>query len=148
MADSAWQIVMTHGMPRPGGNPEAAVKATRDYLASHPDGVHAVEAAFWIGAAWQHVGRSDQAVAGYEEFLDGKGYRLPEGDAASQRIPGKEVSPAEFKQELVRTATFRIAQIRFGQKRYTNAIEQWTRYVSRFPNGSQWAASQEANTLM
>ena len=35
-----------------------------------------------------------------------------------------------------------IGQLRFQQKKYTEAIQQWREYIARFPNGAQWAQCQ------
>ncbi len=140
--DVAWLLVRTYNMPSPGNLLERAIAATRDFTAKFPKHPNSVEAAWWIAEAYREAGRADQAIAAYQEFIDGKGYSLPDGADATKRYEGRDKSPAELKDEFTKAAVYQIAQIRFNQKEYAKAIEQWQMYVSRYPNGPQWANSQ------
>jgi len=141
-ADVAWLIVRTYNLPNPGNLLEKAVAAAAEFAAKFPTHPHSVQAAWLIAQTYQNAGRADQAIAACQNFVDGKGYGLPDGPAATKRYEGSDKSPAELKDELTKAAVFQIAQIRFNQKQYPLAIEQWQTYVAKYPNGPQWAASQ------
>ena len=142
--DIAWQIVRSYNMPSPATNElDRAVQATTDFLARVPQHPRSVQAAYGIGEAYRKHGRLDQAVAAFDEFIAGKGFALPEGAAANERLEDTGKSPAELKEDLTRQAVFLIGQIRFEQHQYNKAIQQWESYIARYPNGPHWAASQK-----
>ncbi|MFI5380764.1 MAG: outer membrane protein assembly factor BamD, partial [Tepidisphaerales bacterium] len=140
--DVAWLLVRTYNLPTPGDLLEKAVATAREFAAKFPKHPNSVEAAYWIPQAYLNAGRADQAIVAYQEFIDGKGYGLPDGADATKRQEGRDKSPAEMKDEYTKQAVYQIAQIRFNQKEYAKAIEQWQSYVSKYPNGPQWASSQ------
>jgi len=143
-ADSGWLLVKTYRLPRPAAHElERAVKAAQDFLKKHPRHPHAVDAAFWIAQSYQNHGRGDQAIEAYEAFVEGQGYDLPKGEAATVRDEETKKSPAERKREWRMLAVYVIGQIRFQQKEYDRAIQGWKRYIAQFPNGPHWSAGQE-----
>ncbi|KKL67370.1 hypothetical protein LCGC14_2135660, partial [marine sediment metagenome] len=143
-ADTAWLLVRTYRLPNAQGEElDRAVKEARDFCKAYTDDARAVAAAFWIGQAYQAHGRADQAIAAYEAFIDAREYKLPRGEAATAKLDdfGKK-SPTQLQDEWRKLALFQIGQIRFGQKKYAEASGAWQRYVTKYPNGSHWAACQ------
>ncbi|MCF7854144.1 MAG: tetratricopeptide repeat protein [Candidatus Pacebacteria bacterium] len=141
--DTRWLVVQTHQMPAPAADEiHAAVKAARLFLAHAPRDPRAVRAAYYIPEASRHVGRSELAIEAFEEFIEGKGYALPEGEAATQVMADVNKSPAELQSEWRQQSLFNIGTIQFAQKNYDAAITTWQEYVKRFPNGPHWAESQ------
>ncbi len=141
--DIRWLLVRSYRLPNPaGGELERAVKQARDYLASHPTSPQSVVAAWWIAQAYQAHGRADQAIEAYERFLAGTIYKLPAGDAATDKLPQIGKSPAQCQDEWRKLAVYSIGQIRYGQKNYAAARAAWQRYINKYPNGPQWSSCQ------
>ena len=143
LSDIAWLIVRTYQLPNVQGDQlEKAVKSSRDFLEKFPNHPRAVQAAFLIGETYRAAGRADQAVAAFEDFIAGKNFKLPDGKGATEKLDDLGKSPAELQDEWNKLALYQIGQIRFSQKQYAKAIECWQAYVTKFPNGPQWSASQ------
>ena len=143
IADARWQHVRTFRMPNPpGGELARAVKAARDFCKAHVEDPRAVVAAWWIAKAYQAHGRADQAIAAYEDFIAGTGYKLPPGETATAKLDEFAKSPAAMHDEWRKLALYSIGQIRFGQKEYAKGAKAWGQYVTRYPHGPQWAACQ------
>jgi tetratricopeptide (TPR) repeat protein len=96
---------------------DMAVKACREYIAAHPVGSRAVRAAWMIAEGYETSGRADDAISAYRDFMADKGFRLPEGDAATAIDPELRAAPATHLANLKMRALFRIGNI-------LNAVEQ------------------------
>ncbi|MEI7838104.1 MAG: tetratricopeptide repeat protein, partial [Planctomycetota bacterium] len=143
-ADARWLVVKTYALPNPSGEElEQAVKSAREFSAVWESDPRAVIAAWWIAQAYQAHGRADQAVAAYEDFIAGKGYKLPAGEAATKKIDEVGKSPAALKDEWGKMALYCIGQIRYDQRKYDEAMKAWLSYTQKYPNGPQWAASYQ-----
>jgi len=146
IADARWLGVRTYRLPNPaGGELDQAVRQAAEFARSyrtHPGG-RAMVAAWWIAEAYRAHRRADQAIAAYEDFIAGKAYTIPTGEAATTKMEGFKKSPAALHDDWRKLAVFQIGQIRFGQKKYAEASAAWQRYVKRYPNGPQWAACQQ-----
>jgi len=127
-----------------GGALEPAIKACRDYLAENHVGTRAVRAAWMITEAYAAAGRSDDAIIAYRDFIAGKGFKILEGESASQIEEEISASPASFLANLRMRALFCIGKTEFAQKKYAAAIASWQSYIKEYPNGSQWSESQSA----
>ena len=100
MGDSAWLIVRTYNLPGPPSHQfEQGIKAAGDFLEAHREHPYAVVAAWWIAETYRRFGRSDDAVAAYQKFIAGEGYRLPGGDAATDKLELMGKSPAILQGE-------------------------------------------------
>jgi len=126
------------------GELDAAIKACRDFLAAFPEGSRAVRAAWMIAEAYQNGGRADDAIQAYRDFIAGKGYRLPDGDASTKYDEELRAAPATHLANLKMRAVYRIGSILGQQKKREDAIAAWQSYVKDFPNGPQWSESQSA----
>lgn len=142
-ANTAWLLVQSYRMPTPTADElDKAVQVTRKFLAEHPDHPRSVQAASMIAIAYQQHGRADRAIAAYEKLIAGEGFKLPQGDLATDKLEDLASSPAEHLDMWRKLGLYRIGQIRFGQKQYDKAIERWSRYINQYPNGPQWADCQ------
>lgn len=126
------------------GDLDQAIKACRDYIAAHPVGSRAVRAAWMIAEALQNAGRADEAIAAYRDFMETKGFSLPEGEAATAIEEELRAAPATHLANLKMRALFRIGQILGSQKKQEEAIATWETYVKDYPNGPEWSESQNA----
>ena len=142
-ANATWQIVRTYQLPGcSSGGLEQGVKAARDFLKKYPSHRHSVEASWLIGEAYRHHGRLDESIASHKEFIDGKNYKLPEGDVATMNIKRLNKSAVQLKDEWEKQAVYLIGHSLYQQKKYKDAIAQWQSYVNRYPNGPHWSQSQ------
>lgn len=129
---------------RSNGTTEAMVKAGRAYLTAHPAGTRAIRVAWMLAEVQSQAGRAEEALAAYRAFIEGKDFRLPEGEAANTMEEEIRNSPAAFLSELRMNAVYRIGQILAAQKKHTEAIATWQSYIKDFPNGPLWSDSQNA----
>lgn len=126
------------------GDLDGAIKTCREFLTHHPEGSRAVRTAWMIAEALQAAGRADDAITAYRDFIGGKDFRLPEGDAATTIDEELRAAPATHFANLKMRALHRIGQIQAGQRKYEEAIATWQTYIKEHPNGSEWSACQNA----
>ena len=126
------------------GDLDQAIKACREYMGSDPVGSRAVRAAWMIAEALQTAGRADDAIVAYRDFMETKGFSLPEGEAATAIEEELRAAPATHLANLKMRALFRIGQILASQKKQEEAITTWETYVKDYPNGPEWSQSQNA----
>src|SRR5262249_14217405 len=108
------------------------VAALRRFLAYAPGHPWAVKAAYEIGEAYLARGKSQEALAAFEDFLKEAGFRAESDEAKRDRA------------ERTMTATFQVARILQGQEKFAEAIAAWKGYLAKFPNGPQSADAQRA----
>jgi len=142
--DAQFLITRTYRIPHPQTDDELqlGVKAAKAFLANFPGDIRSAPLAYEIAQAHQSRGRSEDAIKAYQDVVEGKGFSLPEGEAATTTDETGE-SPAERLQRLRMSATYKIGEIQFAQKDYANAIETWNQYIKQFPNGPQWTNAQQ-----
>ena len=126
------------------GELDPAIKTCREFLAACPEGSRAVRAAWMIAEASQSAGRAEDAIQAYRDFIAGRGFRLPAGEAAQNFEVEIGAAPATHLSNLKMRALFRIGAILGQQKKREEAIAAWQSYVKDYPNGPQWAESQNA----
>nr|MCU0779704.1 MG2 domain-containing protein [Akkermansiaceae bacterium] len=126
------------------GDLDQALKTCRAFLDHHPVGSRATRAAWMIAEALQTAGRADDAIAAYRDFIAGKGFQLPEGEAATAMDDEIRAAPATHLTTLRQRALYRIGQIQAGQRKFAEAIATWQTYVKEHPNGSEWSEAQNA----
>ncbi len=142
-SDVEWLLTRTYGFPHPAGNGlDRAVQAGRAFLDRFPRDRRSVRMAYEIAEAYRVNGRSEEAIRAYRDFVAGKGYGLPEGQGGAEPDSESNKSPAELKDAWEKTAVFHIGNILQAQAKYDEAIAEWQSYVTRFPNGPQWADCQ------
>ncbi len=142
LKDARFLLTRTYQFPSPSSDEalELGVQRARRFQADFPDDRRSMTLAHEIAEAYQHRGRSEEALAAYQDVLDNKGFKVtPE----TQDAEDSSESFAEHHRRLRMSATFQIGAIRFGQRKYTDAIEAWTQYIREFPNGPQWTDAQQ-----
>ncbi|MFA7237187.1 MAG: MG2 domain-containing protein [Phycisphaeraceae bacterium] len=145
LVDVRWQWVRSYAMPAPAPVQfDLAIKASRDFLDAFPTDRRGVAVAWWIAQAYTYAYRADDAVAAFNDFIEGRGYKLPVGDALTARLADFDASPQKLHDDWLMQAVFNIGKLRFNQKKYDLAIAAWALYVSQFPNGPQWSAAQNS----
>lgn len=125
-------------------DPDQAMKICREYLAACPEGSRAVRAAWMIAEAAQGVGRAENAIGAYRDFMVGQGYRLGPGEAEQRFDEELRATPASYLSDLKMRARFRVGTLLAQQKKRTEAIAAWQSYVKDYPNGPQWSECQNA----
>ena len=142
LKDARFLLTRTYQFPAPGSDEalELGVQCARRFQGDFPDDRRSMTLAHEIAGAYQQRGRSEEALAAYQDFLDNKGFKVtPE----TRGTEDSNESFAEHHHRLRMSATFQIGAIRFGQRKYTDAIEAWNRYIREFPNGPQWTDAQQ-----
>jgi uncharacterized protein YfaS (alpha-2-macroglobulin family)/tetratricopeptide (TPR) repeat protein len=142
------RIPFTYGFPRPGSEAdlEAGLSATTDYLSRFPDDAIAVTAAWYAVSALNYRGRTDEAIGAARDFLVKKTFRVRTEESPEEielrKLVGIAETPLEQYDTLQKKALFLIGNLRFAQTEYQAAIEAYTEYTVRFPNGPDWTAAQ------
>ena len=142
LKDTRFLLTRTYQFPAPGSDEtlELGVQCAKHFQDDFPDDQRSMTLAHEIAGAYQQRGRSEEALTAYQDFLDDKGFKVtPETRGAED----SSESFAEHRHRLRMSATFQIGAIRFGQRKYTDAIEAWNRYIREFPNGPQWTDAQQ-----
>ena len=128
--DAAYQIAETYRVGAPAETLRA-VKALRDYLAEYPAGKHAVQAAFDVARDYEKIGRHEDAVQAYCDFLAGKGFSAQTEDAAHKLA------------ELTGEAKFLLGRVYLARKQYDEAKAVWREYIAGYPSGPRWSQCQQ-----
>ena len=142
LKDARFLLTRTYQFPAPGSDEalELGVQCARRFQGDFPDDRRSMTLAHEIAGAYQQRGRSEEALAAYQDFLDNKGFKVT---SETRGTEDSNESFAEHHHRLRMSATFQIGTIRFGQRKYTDAIEAWNRYIREFPNGPQWTDAQQ-----
>ena len=142
LKDARFLLTRTYQFPAPVSDEALAlgVQCARRFQVDFPDDRRSMTLAHEIATAYQQRRRSEEALTAYQDFLDNKGFKIaPETRGAED----SSESFTEHRHRLRMSATFQIGAIRFGQRKYTHAIEAWNRYIREFPNGPQWTDAQQ-----
>ena len=143
ISDTHWLRVRSFNLPFPARNElDQALQAGREFIAAHPKHPRATDTSRYLAMALQHVGRIDDAIAAYEDFAEGKNFTfVPEdGEIDPEIKTGKSCS--ETFANWTKEAFFKIGQLRFQQKKYEEAVQQWEQYIAKYPNGEHWSQCQ------
>ena len=122
-----YNIARTYGIPSPADatSLNLGVAALRRVGAETPANFRAVRAAFEVGESYLNRGQADPAIAAFEAFLRGEGYRV-ESDAARRD-----------RAEFATRATFQVARAKLGQGRFEEAVAAFEGYLSQYPSGPE-----------
>jgi TolA-binding protein len=141
-SDSHWLLVRTYNLPHPSRNEhDKAIQTARNFLKAHPKHPRATDTSRLIALTYRNSGQTDNAIAAYEEFAKAANFTFVSEDQADPEIKTGH-SCQETYDSWTREATFMIGQLRFGQKKYDAAIQQWRKYIASFPNGAHWSQCQ------
>ena len=142
-ADTAWLLVRSYNLPHPSANErDQGIRTARKFLKAHPTHPRATDTSRLIALTYRNCGRTDQAIAAYRDFATAANFTfVPEDQPSDPEIKTGQSCAETFK-NWTREAVFMIGQLRFQQKKYPEAIQQWREYIARFPNGAQWSQCQ------
>ncbi|MDB6136580.1 MAG: large extracellular alpha-helical protein [Verrucomicrobiales bacterium] len=120
------------------------IDALQAFLAAWPADTQAPEASRLIGQDLLALGRTDEALAAFADFIDGKNYQFdPRLPANAAPDPASGLSPADTLSRRRQETLFKTAQTEFDRKKFESAIARWRAYTVNHPNGGQWAEAQQ-----
>ncbi|MEQ8766177.1 MAG: tetratricopeptide repeat protein [Planctomycetota bacterium] len=128
-ATAMYEIAQTHDRDKLA-EALSAIAALRRFLDAYPADERAPDAAYSVAERYLALGRHEDALDALDALISQQGIRVS-SERARERMA-----------ELERRAVFDRAKIFLSQKRFPEAIAEFTSYVNRFPNGSQWAEAQ------
>ncbi|MFK7909899.1 MAG: tetratricopeptide repeat protein, partial [Akkermansiaceae bacterium] len=142
-SDTHWLLVRSYNLPHPAPNErEKGLQTAGNFLKAHPKHPRATDTSRLIALTYQNAGQTDNAIDAYQKFAAAKNFTfVPEDGEVDPKIKTGHSCSATLK-NWTREAVHMIGQLRFQQKKYTEAIQQWREYIARFPNGAQWAQCQ------
>jgi hypothetical protein len=142
-SDTHWLLVRSYNLPHPASNErEKGLQTARKFLKAHPTHPRATDTSRLIAITYQNAGQTDDAIAAYQKFAAADNFTfVPEDGEVDPKIKTGKSCSATFK-NWTRESVYMVGQLRFQQKKYTEAIQQWREYIARFPNGAQWAQCQ------
>ena len=137
--DARFLLTRTYHFPTPLSDEELelGIQAARRFQAQFPRDSRSMALASEIAEAYRTRGRSEEALAAYQDVLEKKGFKVNE---KKRHLP---ILNTHDYHHLRMFAVFQIGSILSGQRKYTKAIEAWTRYIREFPNGSHWTEAQQ-----
>ncbi|MBX3394228.1 MAG: tetratricopeptide repeat protein [Phycisphaerae bacterium] len=137
--DDAWikaklLIARTFQIPTPPDSISlhSGVKVLNELIDRFPASAEAVTAAFDVGVAYRNQGRTDDAIAAFRSLIN------------RDRIRPEESNIVKSAEALSQSALFQVGQLLLSQRKYADAIGAWNQYIAKYPNGPQWASSQQA----
>lgn len=142
-ADTHWLLVRTYNLPHPTvSERDRGIQEARRFIEDHPRHPRATDTSRLIALTYRNAGQTDDAIAAYEAFSGEKNFTfVPEETAMDPKIR-TGVSCNETFQKWTSEAVYMVGLLRFEQKKYEGAIQQWREYIARFPNGAQWSGCQ------
>ncbi len=125
---------------------EAGLKATNDFLNIYPDDPISVTLAWNKIQALKLYNRTDETIKAARDFISKNNFTLITDETEEDIIFRKEIgiddTPAEQYDVLQKKALYLIGELYYSQKEYALAIEAFTEYTIKFPNGSDWTNAQ------
>lgn len=143
LADTHWLLVRTYNLPHPSSNElDRGIHEARAFLKAHPRHPRAMDVSRLIALSWRNSSRTEDAITAFREFAAQKNFTfVPEDGETDPKIKTGRSCKETFDQWTLE-AVFAVGQLRFEQKKYVQAIDQWREYITRFPNGVQWSQCQ------
>lgn len=118
----------------------------RAFLKNHSAHWAAAQASEAIAATLDREGKDAEAMAAWTEFIEKKNFSFtPENQLGGDGMkvdPATGLTPSEALVRRQQAAAFRLGQIHFEHRRYTEAIAQWQKYITQHPNGKEWQQAQ------
>ncbi|HEX2748033.1 MAG TPA: MG2 domain-containing protein, partial [Verrucomicrobiales bacterium] len=115
----------------------------RRFLKDYPAHKAAPEAAAAIAQTLDNDGKDTEAVAAWADFIAAKDFKFdPAAEANRKQDAASGMTPAEALVRRQQSAAFRIGQIHASKRRYAEAITQWQKYITAYPNGAEWQQAQ------
>lgn len=137
--DAAWikakmLVARTFQIPTPSDaiSLHSGAKVLNELIDRFPASAEAVTAAFDIGAAYRHLGRTDDAITAFRSLIN------------RDRIRPEDPQTVKLAETLSQSGLFQVGQLLLSQRKYADAIGAWNQYIAKYPNGPEWANSQQA----
>lgn len=132
-------LTRTYHFPNPKSNEELelGVQSARRFQEQFPRDPRSMALAYEIAEAYRIRHRSEEALAAYQDVIDGKGFKVTQKKRQFSNPNNQDYH------HLRMSAAFQIGSILFKQRKYNNAIEAWNRYIREFPNGPEWTDAQQ-----
>ncbi|HUV06202.1 MAG TPA: MG2 domain-containing protein, partial [Spirochaetia bacterium] len=142
------RIPYTYAFPNPPTQYalESGLASITEFLRLYPDDSIAVTLAWYSVTALNTYGRTDDTIRAARDFISRKGFRVlpeePPQEAERRREVGIDMNPAEQFDFYQKKAHFLIGALLLAQRDYPSAIEAYTEYIQKFPNGPDWTNAQ------
>lgn len=132
-------LTRTYHFPNPKSNEELelGVQSARRFQEQFPRDPRSMALAYEIAEAYRMRHRSEDALAAYQDVIDGKGFKVTQKKRQFSNPNNQDYH------HLRMSSAFQIGSILFKQRKYNNAIEAWNRYIREFPNGPEWTDAQQ-----
>lgn len=137
--DARFLLTRTYRFPAPKSNEELelGVQSARRFQEQFPRDPRSMTLAHEIGEAYRMRHRSEEALAAYQDVIDGNGFKVTQKKRQFSNPNNQDYH------HLRMSSAFQIGSILFKQRKYNNAIEAWNRYIREFPNGPEWTDAQQ-----
>ena len=115
----------------------------RKFLHDYPAHAAASTAAEKISQTLDQQGKDAETITALSEFVNAQNYQFdPNSEINRKPDTTSDLTLAEKLARRQQSAAFRIGQIHFRHQRYAEAIEQWRKYITAWPNGAEWQQAQ------
>ena len=115
----------------------------RAFLKDHPAHSAAPLAADAIARTLDGAGKDAEAISAWTDFIEAKAFTFDAAAAANRKQDAVSgLTPAETLARMQQAAAFRIGSIHSNHRRYAEAIAQWRKYITAWPNGAEWQQAQ------
>lgn len=142
-SDTGWMLVRSYNLPHPAANErDSAIHAARKFMAAYPKHPRATDTSRLVALTYHNAGQSDNAIAAYNDFAKASNFTFVPEDGEHDPKIKTGVSCSATLTNWTQEAVFQIGQLRFHQKKYKDAVQQWKEYIARFPNGAMWSQAQ------
>jgi hypothetical protein len=141
LRDSRFLMIRTYHIPEPRNDEELelGVKSARTFMESYPKDARTLSVMYEIAESYSSMGRSEEAISAYRDLLAMEYYDPISGGEYYE----DSESHTERFQRLRMSSTYKIGEILYSQRKYSEAMEAWNQYVAQFPNGPQWTEAQQ-----
>jgi len=142
-ADLRWLIALSYAPDQAVMTEfDAGLDALKKFITQFPDDPRAIQAVIWMAEQYARNGRTDEAIALTQSFLDGDLIRMPDEDNMHNPPPDLSETPHDLWEKHAPRALYLLGQWAYQQQRHEEAIAHWERYVQQYPNGAQWGDAQ------
>ncbi len=142
------RIPYSYTFPYPGSADEleAGLKATDEFLSVYPDDPISVTLAWNAIQALKLYNRTDETIEAARSFIIKNNFDVlineTEVDIVFRNEIGITKTPAEQYNELEKKALYLIGELYYLQDEYEQAIEEFSEYTIKFPDGPDWTNAQ------
>ncbi|MBN2441825.1 MAG: tetratricopeptide repeat protein [Spirochaetales bacterium] len=142
------RLPFTYRFPRPDNDYEleSSIKGVDDFISEYPSDSLAVTLMWYTTQALIFRNRTDQAIKKLKQFINKEGFTIlaqePTEEIRLRESIGFTLTPEEQFDKFQQEALFQLGNLTFKQTHYSEAINIFSDYISRFPNGSYWTKAQ------